>query len=659
MLHRIMSHAAGLLSAALFFLAGLPLLPGTVAAADDPRNDTCLGCHGTAGFAGPDGRALFTNAEVFAASVHGALACSTCHAGAEGVPHTANLPRPNLETCAACHSAQLTAYRQSVHGRAHGSGIKEAAACADCHGPIHTVLNAADRNSAAHRSNVAATCARCHATIDLTQRSGIPLVRPVGAYLEGVHGRAVAAGRNAAVCSDCHGAHDIRSGADPRSPVGRATVTETCGRCHVDVLAAYRDSVHGTAAARGVRESPLCTDCHGEHLILASRDPASHVFAINLARQTCGRCHGDERLSQKYGLSVGKVSSFDDSYHGLALRSGQPRVANCASCHGVHNILRASDPRSLVNAANLSRTCGECHPGAGARFALAPVHGGAAAIGTVAVGWIRFIYLCMIGGTIGLMALHNLLDFTQKVRHPAPPPPAVPADQSERMPRPVRWQHGLVLVSFPVLVYTGFALNYPESWWAAPLVHWETRFPLRGLLHRIAAVVMTVAVLWHVGHLAVSARMRACMRGMWPSARDLRDALAMLAYYFGRRATRPHMGKFSYTEKVEYWAFLWGTAVMTVTGILLWFVNITLQYLPSWVADVATAIHFYEAILATLSILVWHFYWVIFDPDVYPVDKTFWNGHPPATRVLERAEERPSSAGPLPGARKERVSGTK
>jgi hypothetical protein len=78
--------------------------------------------------------------------------------------------------------------------------------------------------------------------------------------------------------------------------------------------------------------------------------------------------------------------------------------------------------------------------------------------------------------------------------------------------------------------------------------------------------------------------------------------------------------------------------VTSVTGLMLWFINGTLRYLPSWVADVATAIHFYEAILATLSILVWHFYWMIFDPDVYPVDRTFWNGRPPASRVLERSE---------------------
>jgi hypothetical protein len=79
--------------------------------------------------------------------------------------------------------------------------------------------------------------------------------------------------------------------------------------------------------------------------------------------------------------------------------------------------------------------------------------------------------------------------------------------------------------------------------------------------------------------------------------------------------------------------------VMSVTGVLLWFENTTLRYLPMWTAEVATAVHFWEAVLATGSILVWHFYWVIFDPDVYPMDWTWWNGQPPASRRQERQTE--------------------
>jgi cytochrome b subunit of formate dehydrogenase len=119
----------------------------------------------------------------------------------------------------------------------------------------------------------------------------------------------------------------------------------------------------------------------------------------------------------------------------------------------------------------------------------------------------------------------------------------------------------------------------------------------------------------------------------WADAHELRARLGWIA---GRRADPPHTGTFGYVEKVEYWALLWGTALMAVTGFLLWFETATLRWLPKWVTDVATALHFWEAALATLAIVVWHFYWVIFDPDVYPMDRSWWHGRPPAARAAER-----------------------
>jgi cytochrome b subunit of formate dehydrogenase len=206
------------------------------------------------------------------------------------------------------------------------------------------------------------------------------------------------------------------------------------------------------------------------------------------------------------------------------------------------------------------------------------------------------------------------------------------------MPRVLRWQHGLVMLSFPTLVYSGFALTYPESWWAAPLLAWESQLNLRGLVHRVAAVTLLASIAWHLGLLALRPPVRACLAGLLWSRRDLGDLRAALAYYLGRRPAPPHAGQFSYVEKAEYWAFLWGSVLMAVTGVVLWFENLSLRWLPKWALDVATAIHFYEAVLATLAIVVWHFYWVMFDPDVYPMDRTWWHGHPPAARILERSE---------------------
>jgi len=578
----------------------------------------------------------------FAASVHGLFGCADCHSGAGQFPHAERVKQVD---CALCHSDAVETYRQSIHGQGRAQGISEAASCADCHGDVHAVTPHTEVTSSVHWSHLAEACARCHANVELAEKFHFTVVHPVAAYLASAHAQAVAAGRRGAVCSDCHGNHAIFPAADPRSTVFHQRVPETCGACHAEIAATYAKSVHGMAAARGVRDAPVCTDCHGEHRILSPSEPGSPVFATNIPSQTCGRCHSDVRLSEKYGLPLDKVPAYQNSYHGLAARAGVQTVANCASCHGVHDILPSSDLRSHVHPANLPQTCGQCHPGAGSRFALGPVHVIATEARFTVVYYIRLIYLSLIYLTIGGMVLHNLLDFIRKARMPAVRNLATVQTEEERMSLGFRVAHGLVMISFPLLIYTGFALKYPESWWAQLVIQWESELGLRGWLHRAAAVALLGSLVFHFVHLARSRRARACVASMRPAWEDWHEFQQRLRYYFGLRQQPPHGAKLGYAEKAEYWAFLWGTAVMAVTGLLLWFETFTLRWLPGWVSDAATAIHFYEAILASLAILVWHFYWVIFDPAVYPMDWSWWSGRAPASRALERLQT-PTMASP-------------
>ena len=108
-----------------------------------------------------------------------------------------------------------------------------------------------------------------------------------------------------------------------------------------------------------------------------------------------------------------------------------------------------------------------------------------------------------------------------------------------------------------------------------------------------------------------------------------------------RREDEPQFAKFSYAEKIEYGGFLWGTAVMAISGFLLWFDNFALRHFPKWITDAATAVHWYEALLATLSILLWHFYMVIFDPLVYPMDTAWLDGQIPADHYRHSRPEYP------------------
>jgi thiosulfate reductase cytochrome b subunit len=159
---------------------------------------------------------------------------------------------------------------------------------------------------------------------------------------------------------------------------------------------------------------------------------------------------------------------------------------------------------------------------------------------------------------------------------------------------------------------------------------------VRGFIHRAAALVVTGALLWHLAELAFSKERRNRLRKQMLGWQDLRDLWLTVRYNLGYEAERPRCGEFNYADKLEYWAFLWGMIVMTLTGLLLWFENLSLTYLPKMATDVATIIHFYEAVLATLAIFFWHLYWVIYDPEVYPMDAAWWHGRSPDARIRER-----------------------
>jgi cytochrome b subunit of formate dehydrogenase len=197
-----------------------------------------------------------------------------------------------------------------------------------------------------------------------------------------------------------------------------------------------------------------------------------------------------------------------------------------------------------------------------------------------------------------------------------------------------RVAHWLVLASFPVLVLTGFALKYPDAWWAVPFMALEGRMAFRGAVHRVAAVVLMLALVYHAVHLVLVPRDRVILKHMRPRLQDLRDLWGALLHNLGR-GPRPAFGMFSYAEKAEYLAFVWGSLVMAASGFILWFNDWSLRNLPKWVGDAATALHWYEAILATAAIAVWHLYMVIFDPDVYPMDKAWITGKASASHLEE------------------------
>jgi formate dehydrogenase gamma subunit len=545
------------------------------------------------------------------------LDCQGCHGPGKTLPYLAG---------AKFHASVHTAYDHGFHAQAIQNGTK-AATCLDCHtknNDLFTVLPASDPKSTIHRTNIAETCGRCHGDKSMMKGSGISN-RPFLSYRESVHAKAVAQGNaSAAVCTDCHNSHDILPASNPQSPIAKVNIPSTCGKCHRSESAEFVQSVHGQAVTRGVSRSPVCTDCHGIHDIKTPVEKSQPTVAVGT--ETCAHCHEGVTLTQEFGVAGERVKSYKDSYHGLASQMGSRVVANCSSCHGVHNILPSSDSRSMISSTNLAHTCGQCHIGAGENFAKGKIHltsaliteGGSQDIGILGTRIVRWIYLPLIVFVIGGMVVHNGLIWRRKVMAKKRQ-----ARQIVRLSFNQRVQHWLLLSSFIVLVLSGFALQYPDSWFAWVLGISEY---LRRIIHRLAAVIMITVGVYHLCYLALSKEGQLWTKDMLPKWQDVKDVMANFGYHLGITKERPKFGRFGYAEKAEYWAVVWGTIVMGLTGLMIWFKLGVFGFLPRWSIDIALAVHFYEAVLATLAIIVWHFYHVMFDPDVYPVNFAFLDG---------------------------------
>lgn len=119
---------------------------------------------------------------------------------------------------------------------------------------------------------------------------------------------------------------------------------------------------------------------------------------------------------------------------------------------------------------------------------------------------------------------------------------------------------------------------------------------------------------------------RVYLKALWFAWHDVLDGLGVLLFNLGLKKTAPPHREWNYAEKAEYWALMWGSIVMIVTGLMLLFTETVLATMPKVWHDVAQVIHYYEAVLATLAIVVWHFYWVIFDPKEFPMNPAWLIG---------------------------------
>jgi len=361
---------------------------------------------------------IFTelNKSVHAKTKLGALPnCQNCHSEhkvkAGEVEAKFTRLTQDISGCRECHLRETEDFFQGMHGKEFQNKNPDVPSCVSCHG-AHRILSGKDPESPIFHNNIIKLCVKCHEDEKLMAKyEKLPQPVVFKAFEKGVHGMAVEKHGLlvAPTCIECHGAHQMRPADDPKSPVNKVNIAHTCAKCHPGIDEVYQRSIHGVTLAQGILDSPTCTDCHGEHDITEIRDPSGKVSSKNIPR-TCSTCHSEEKIVTKYGLLPVAYDTYMNSFHGIAHKYGEMVVADCASCHGYHDILPSKDPRSSINPKNIPKTCGKCHKGASENFAKGRVHIQATKESSLGVYIVRKFYTWFIGILAVLFAAYIVLD---------------------------------------------------------------------------------------------------------------------------------------------------------------------------------------------------------------------------------------------------------
>lgn len=455
-----------------------------------------------------------------------------------------------------------------------------------------------------------------------------------------------------------------------------------CLYCHDEPL--FRDAPEFEAliARSDSRSLQRCDGCHSTQVPLDTRYFLRHIASrlspsppsLEVA-QRCAVCHSDPAVLAPRQMNDA-VASYVRSFHGKAALLGDQSTANCISCHvssgsDPHEMLGPEHPRSSVNAEHVANACRStaCHPGADKRISEAAVHLDLPA----ARGTVEFVlalaFIVLTAGAFLPSALIVLLELAQIVvarahrraesMHQLIEKILAHPDGRRRLARftvPQRVQHWILAVLFVLLVLTGFPMKFAEQTWGAWVIgtffgslhaarvlhHWAGLALIVGFLLHLAAA------LWPVVRRTLTpapdGRRPGFASTLWslpvmPTRRDLTKAGHLLAYLFGLRHERPLFGRFTVTEKFEYFGVAWGTFVLGVTGLILWGEQFASHLFGGRVFSIATIFHTYEAYLAVIHVGILHMYNVIFSPLVFPLSLATLSGSTPAAKLAEENGE--------------------
>jgi cytochrome b subunit of formate dehydrogenase len=613
-------------------------------------NSDCFRCHSDPnlrGVAQGDTVSLYVDEQAYNSSEHGGTACAQCHTDV-----TASMARPcatatSKVDCAICHAGADSAYNTGIHGRLAAEGDPDAPTCLDCHSK-HATLDPTNPVAPTFPRNVPDLCARCHRQgetaaerieagaavqqfAETARRQGADitsLTAPVESYEMSIHGQGLYESGLVvtATCSNCHTAHRPLPPDDPASSVHRDNIAATCGTCHDGIEERFRSSIHSpeVGEAAGDRELPTCEDCHTSHTI-SRTDRAD--FRLRMMDE-CGRCHLEQ------------AETFFETFHGKVSRLGDAAAAKCYDCHGTHNILPTSDPRSTLSRPNIVETCSKCHPGANRRFTGYLTHATHHDQDTYPfLFWAFWGMTALLIGTLTFATLHTIAWLFRLWRSPGEwqrHKPIAGQKLYRRFNTFQRSLHLIMLLSFFTLALTGMVLKFSNSGWAQTLSGLLGGFSTTGFLHRVGAITLITVFLVHIWD--AFKQKKASGASWWQFIRaknslvftktDLKEFVASVKWFLGR-GPRPSYGRYTYWEKFDYFAVFWGMLVIGSTGLLLWFPEFFTLVFPGWWVNVATIIHSDEALLAVGFIFTVHFFNTHFRPDKFPMDPVIFTGRVP------------------------------
>ncbi|MEI6604797.1 MAG: cytochrome c3 family protein [Verrucomicrobiota bacterium] len=619
-------------------------------------NDKCLECHDdkdlTKDLPGGKTTSLFVDEKIRQASVHAKLACAECHSDLTG-DHPDDAKPTKLVDCATCHKEQADIYKTSIHGISRAMGSSGAASCTSCHG-THDMLSPKNPNSPTFKLNLSRTCAKCHDNAGINEEYRMRFPDVAAHYQDSIHGLGVMKKGLviAPSCNDCHGVHDIKRSVDRSSPINKANLAKTCGKCHLGIEETYNKSIHGQLLAKGDARGPVCTDCHSAHDI---ETPTSvHFKQANDGR--CGKCHEES------------LKHYRDTYHGKAMALGRPNIASdvaaCFDCHGDHNIQPVSHPDSQLSPQHIRATCTKCHPGATVGFTQYVPH--ANPLDGKKYPALHLTFLLMTGLLLCVFTFfggHTLLWLARSVwiyRHDSKAYRETKFDTQRddewftRFTPFDRFLHFLVVTSFLLLVITGMPLKFYYTDWAKTLFEVIGGAQTARALHRFGALVTFLYFTLHLFDLVTSSwQNRAAMRnpqtGKWefkralgavfgpdsmvPTLQDIRDFVAHQKWFFGK-GPKPQFDRWTYWEKFDYFAVFWGIFAIGMSGMVMWFPQFFTAFLPGWVINIALIIHSDEALLAAGFIFTVHFFNTHFRLEKFPMDNVIFSGRISKTEML-------------------------